>query len=83
MQQVQAAGGAGSAGQGVAPVSGAQDKAARDTSSRHLEPTSLVNQDKGIAASVWWGIALLVVAGFALVVFFRLRRTEKLLTMSA
>ena len=82
-QQVQAAGGLGSAGQGIAPASGAQDNGAQDTSSRHLEPTSLVNQEKGTAASVWWGIALLAVACFALVVFFRLRRTEKLLTTSA
>lgn len=81
-QQVQAAGGLGSAGQG-APASGAKDKGAQETSSRHLEPTSLVNQDKGTAASVWWGIVLLAVACFALVVFFRLRRTEKLLTTSA
>lgn len=82
-QQVQATSGVGSAGQGLAPGSGAQDKGSQATSSRHLEPASLVNQGDGNPASVWWGIGLLVVAGFALVVFFRLRRTEKLLTVSA
>lgn len=80
-QQAQAAGGLGSAGQGAAPASGAKDNAA--TSSRNLATASLVNQDKGNAASVWWGIVLLAVAGIALVIFFRLRRTEKLHTASA
>lgn len=82
-QQVQATSGVGSAGQGLAPGAGTQEKGSQATSSRHLEPASLVNQGSGNPASVWWGIGLLVVAGFALVVFFRLRRTEKLLTMSA
>jgi type IV secretory pathway VirB10-like protein len=75
-QQVQAAGGLGSAGQGIAPASGAQDAGARDKTSRHLEQASLVNQDKGIGTSVWWGIGLLAVAGFALVAFLKLRRAS-------
>lgn len=78
-QQVQATGGVGPAGQGIAPASGAKDNGA--TSSRHLEQASLVHQGKG-NASVWWGIVALAVAGIALVIFFRLRRTEKLLAKS-
>lgn len=80
-QQAQPAGGMGSAGQGIAPASGVKDNGA--TSSRNLETASMVNQDRGNIASLWWGIVLLAVAGMALVIFFRLRRTEKLLTMSA
>ncbi|WP_458112294.1 hypothetical protein M1D88_18950 [Arthrobacter sp. R1-13] len=78
-QQVQVTGGAGPAGQGIAPASGAKDNSA--TSSRHLEQASLVHQGKG-SALVWWGIVALAVAGIALAIFFRLRRTEKLLTKS-
>ncbi|MGX9899548.1 hypothetical protein ACW0JT_05975 [Arthrobacter sp. SA17] len=43
----------------------------------------MINQDNGNIASLWWGIILLAVAGIALVIFFRLRRTERLLTTSA
>lgn len=80
-QQAQPAGGMGSAGQGIPPASGAKDNGA--TSSRNVETAYMANQDKGNIASLWWGTVLLAVAGIALVIFFRLRRTEKLLTMSA